>query len=149
MSRKRTNPMTDRVKRLVAPRGWDAATRKVFKQVVASKPATYFERSDLPSLEEYCSLKSDIDSYKKTLAEEGRFYVDSRGVKRANPALTALSGARSAFLAAGSKLKLDKRSRESGLTKAKVHKEAAEKELVERSGKRKAGLMYIPGGKKG
>ena len=143
MPRKSTNPMTDRVKRLVAPRGWDAATRKIFKQLMLSKPATYFERSDLPALEEYCALKADIDVFKKILAEEGRFYVDSRGIKRCNPALTALGGARSAFLAAGSKLKLDKRSRESGLTKERVHKESAKEEIVERSGKRKPGLMYL------
>ena len=138
------NPMITPSKRLVAPRGMKAAERKVFKAIVSAKPATFFESGDMHNLLQYCALVVDIDDYVETLKKEGRFLDDRRGIKRPHPALAALSAARNALHTYSNTLKLNPRARQSGLTKSKIHREAARQEAVERSGKRRPGLMYQP-----
>ena len=142
------DPDVANLKRLAPPRNLSPASKKIFRRIVNSLPACHFESSDLEQLITYADIHAEIDECKATIARDGRIYEDEKGVKRAHPFISVLNALRNASTALAVKLQLNPRSRGSGKTLDAKRRRASQHDKVERSdGKRKPGLMYIPGGK--
>ena len=146
-SEQTNDPDLVNLKRLPPPRNLSAAAKKIFRRIVNSQPACHFESGDLEQLVMYADLHAEIDECKETIAREGRIYEDDKGVKRSHPFIRDLNALRSASTALATKLQLNPRSRGSGNSKAAERKKAVAHEVVQRSTQRKAGLMYVAGGK--
>ena len=141
------DPDLANLKRLPAPRNLSAAAKKIFRRIVNSQPACHFESGDLEQLVNYADIHAEIDECKETIARDGRVYEDDKGVKHSHPSIRELNALRNASTLLSVKLQLNPRARGSGLTKAAQRKKAMKHDTVQRSTQRKAGLMYIPGGK--
>ena len=141
------DPARAELKRLAAPRNLSTAAKKIFRRVVNSQPACHFESGDLEQLINYADIHAEIDECKEAIAREGRMYTDDKGVKHTHPFIRDLNALRSASTALAVKLQLNPRARGSGLTKLAQRKKAVNHDTVERSSKRKPGLMFVAGGK--
>jgi len=146
-SEQTNDPDVVNLKRLAPPRNLSAAAKKIFRRVVNSQPACHFESCDLEQIVNYADIHAEIDECKETIAREGRVYEDDKGVKHSHPFIRDLNALRSASTSLAVKLQLNPRARTSGRDKAAQRKRAQNHDTVQRSTQRKAGLMYIPGGK--
>ena len=146
-SEQTNDPDIVNLKRLAPPKNLSAAAKKIFRRIVNSQPACHFESGDLEQLVLYADIHAEIDECKETIARDGRVYEDDKGVKRSHPFIRDLNTLRNASTLLSVKLQLNPRARGSGLTKAAQRKKAINHDTVQRSTQRKAGLMYVAGGK--
>lgn len=147
-SEQSNDPDVVNLKRLVPPRSLSPRARKIFHRIVKSQPAWHFESGDLEQLINYADIHAEIEECKETIARDGRVYEDVKGVKHSHPFIRDLNALRAASTALATKLQLNPRARGSGNSKAARRKESINHDKVARSEVRKAGLMFVAGGKK-
>ena len=146
-SEQTNDPAHAALKRLAPPKNLSTAAKKIFRRIVNSQPACHFESGDLEQLVVYADIHADIDECKAAITIDGRTYVDDNGVKRSHPFIRDLNALRAASTALATKLQLNPRARGSGEHKSRQRKQAIDHDTVERSSKRKPGLMFVAGGK--
>ena len=98
------------VKDFPAPSYLSSLAKKYWALTVEAFPAGHFVNCDRVLLEQFCEAAAEHKQALAVIKKEGRFYTDSKGVKRIHPAVTDARDARRAVCMLGTKLRITKHS---------------------------------------
>lgn len=98
-------------RRLDPPDDLNAAESAIWRRIVASRPAGYFEAGDAELLRAFCAASGFFEAACRDVRERGVLVANDKGVLVKNPALGAVANLSSSMKALGTALRLTQQSR--------------------------------------
>ena len=138
------NPLIERLERPVAPIHLRPEVKHFWDTIVFSLPADWFITADLVGFELYCCSYMDWRECEQRAREEGRVYMDDKGVLRMNPWQQIADKKYYQVALWATKLKLTPSSRETEQAGAYLEKKRREVDENRQTSRRPRGLTYIP-----
>lgn len=139
------NPLIERLDRPPAPVYLRDDVRDFWENVVLSLPADWFINADLAGFELYCTSYCDWRECEQRARDEGRVYMDDKGILRMNPWQQIADKKYYQVALWATKLKLTPSSRETENGSAYTEKNKGQIDGDRQKGKRRKGLTFVPG----